>query len=185
MEGTTFTQRYPRSTLGSVWRMVLALLSFLLVFLTYFYLYPAYGVGPFELFLVVGFGMSLLTFSARFFPFYRIQNSLVREGSARRRIGSAKEEVRRAIVWFIVVAICTFSPILLIPFLPPVEWFSTVVGAFFGIWCGETIFLVAIRLWEHSNKSDIYRYRVYSFGLRRNVLVEHGLRTSPRQRRKK
>lgn len=176
--------RYPRSTLGTVWRMVLALLSLLSVFLT-FYLYPAYGVGPVLLFLIVGLGMSLLVFSARFVPFYRIRGSLLRKGSIGRRAGSPKEELNRAIVLLFATMIAAFSPILLIPFLPPVEWFSTVVGGIFGIMCGETIFLAAIRLWEHSKHIEIYRFRIYSYDLGRNVLVEYGLRISTHERRKK
>jgi hypothetical protein len=184
LDEVTLTERYPRRTLGSIWRGVLALLSLLLVVLVLYLYPPDEGAVIVQFFLLVGCGFTVMTFAVRFFPFFRIRGSLAKKGSVGRRVLSASEEVRRAIVLLLATAILCFSPILLIPFLPSIEWFSTVVGGIFGIMLGETLFLAVIRQWERSNHSDIYRYRIYSHGLERVSLVESGLRISPRQRRR-
>jgi hypothetical protein len=175
LEGIKLEQRYPRSASLSVWSGAIAIVCILIVVL---FLIPVYGSDVFLLSLAAALALLGVTFSFRFVPFYRVHGILLRKGEVGRKVTSVKQEMVRGLVILVATVIAAGSPILLMFILPPVEWFSVVIGAFLGVSCAEILFLMVIRLWERSTGISVHRYRIYSVVSGRRVLVEYGLRVS-------
>jgi archaellum biogenesis protein FlaJ (TadC family) len=160
---------YPGSSLQPIFSAVLLVLS-----LVIFAFFANGGFVIQTLLLVV---LASLTFSVAIFPQYiefsGMAGALVREGSAKARVGKG---IRRFVPLLSLLVVLTVAPVLILVAAPGF-FMGSLMGIVVGFSGFQFAFTLYVRGWERAHGLRLSRYSLVSEDERgKRVVLEYGLR---------
>jgi len=152
--------RYPHRFLGSLLSAVIVLASTLLV--VYMFSTMLLNAGLFySAFCAVS---SSLIFILRLRSFNEAKAGLLKNGFYNYAAHSNRKRRSGGIILLLGVVLLIYVPLLLVPYLEPVLWFTSLIGLMCGINIGELGLTFYVRRWELKRDVTLVRYKVYRSG---------------------